>query len=315
MRTVALLVFVLVAVAACAPKPGPGMVAAPDSTPEIHAVWQSCAQAADPDVFEPAVELGLPRLPADFTPAALVVCSVGSQVRADGREDAVQFERRGTDVDALTRALRLPNAPRTDGACTADLPGVPWFAVLDATGRWLRPGIAADACGKLRIEVRDTIEHATLTTVATTVIGERKSSAAASTGCEPTWADMVGATTSMGQQFTGTPDAPTGEVRLCLYTVQASEQGTGKPAGHFDRGATLPAPTWTPLRAQLLAAGAPAPCQTHASRFALIRRPDNTLGEVYFELDGCHRILFDTPTGTALRQGSADLAKAIERTV
>ncbi|MEU7869209.1 hypothetical protein [Dactylosporangium sp. NPDC049140] len=316
MRSAAVLVTALAVLAGCARPPGASVAAPPTGAPEIHPAWTSCDQVADPGWPDFAAPLGFPRLPADFAPTAVVVCATGPQPRADGGEDMVRLEKHGSDVEALSRALRLPDLPRTAEACTADLPGVVWFAVLDAAGRWLRPGIAGDACGKLRIEVRDAVEHLALTTVHTTVLGETKSSAAASSGCEQRWADMVGAVTAMpGDAPADRPaDAPPGPMRLCLYRVPPSEQGSGKPGGDFERGGPLPDQRWTALRAELLTAGAtPGPCTTHASRFALFRGPDGRGGEVYAELDGCHRLLFDTPSGSTLRQGTAELAAHIDQ--
>ncbi|GAA3455350.1 hypothetical protein [Dactylosporangium matsuzakiense] len=317
MRTVTLLVAVLAALAACGARADrPGDPAPPPSgAPEIHDAWTSCRQEADPSTFEPTIVLSLPRLPAGFEPAELVVCSAGTQQRPDGGEDFVQLERRGRDVAAVTAALRLPSAPLTGNPCTADLPGIPWFAVLDAAGHWLRPGVAADACGKIRFEARTAVEHAQLTVVATTVLGESRSASSAASGCPMGYGNMVAAETAGGRLPGAEPDAPTGEMRVCLYTVAPAERGGDKPAGRFDRGGQISAAAWAPLRTTLLAAGPPAPCTANAGRFALIRRADNNLGAVYFELDGCHRLLFETASGSAVRQGTPALAAELERAV
>ncbi|WP_433062151.1 hypothetical protein [Dactylosporangium sp. CS-033363] len=311
MRSLAVAVLALALLTACAARDAGGR------QPGVHPAWTSCEQVGTETVAGPG-PLELPRLPAGFTPAAVVVCDEPVQPRADGGEDVVQRERRGTKVDALTAALRLPDQPRTTSPCTMDLPGIAWFAVLDAAGRWLRPGVATDACGKLRIEARQAVERLELTTVRTRVLREMTSSAAASTGCQMAWADMVGAVTAdQGSiDYAGRPaDAPKGQVRLCLYRVQPAEQGSGKPRGDFDRGGALSEERWTPLRAKLLAAGPPSPCTAHASRFALFLRPDGTGGTVYAELDGCRRLFFDTMGGGALRQGDQALAEEIERAV
>ncbi|WP_433075204.1 hypothetical protein ACQP1P_28780 [Dactylosporangium sp. CA-052675] len=315
MRSVVVLAVAVLVLAACArPAAAPALPPSP-SPPVTHPAWVACPPGDD----DPTAPLGLPPLPAGFVPAGVVICADGLRTRADGGEDRVRRERRGSDVAALVAALRLPSEPRTAEACDLSLVGVVWFAVLDAAGRWLRPGVAADACGKPRIEVRDALDRLTLTTVRTTVLGETKSAAAAASGCEQRWGEMIGAVTagSAGSAGSAAPaggaDAPKGPVRLCVYTVPASEQGSGKPAGDFARGGLLPADRWTVLRAKLLAAGPPVPCPAHAGRFAVLRAPDGAGGEVYAELDGCHRLLFSTPSGNALRQGSAALAAEIDR--
>ncbi|GAA4249203.1 hypothetical protein [Dactylosporangium darangshiense] len=319
-RTAAIAAAALVLLTACA-RPadvgGPGIASDAPLTPvEIHDAWTSCKEViADPLRAPGDLPLGLERLPADFAPAEVVVCSIGSQQRADGAEEQVWAERRGDKVEALTAALRLPDVPRTDQPCTADLPGVPWFAVIDKAGRWLRPGVAADACGKLRLEVRRAVDELQLRTVATTVLGETKSAAAAKAGCEQRWSDMVGAvmasppTPPAGRPF----DPPQGQMRLCVYTVAPEEQGSGKPAGNFERGGPLPAATWASLRAAMLPAGPVVPCTAHASRFALFRPVDERGGEVYLELDGCHRMLFSAPSGETLRQGTQALADQVAK--
>jgi hypothetical protein len=314
-RTAAVAALALILLAGCA-RPadvgGPGTVAS-DGPAELHDAWTSCAKLIDdPRQSAGAQPLELPRLPADFTPAEVVLCSMDVQTRADGGEDQVMLERRGSKVDALTAALRLPDEPHHDGACTMDLPGVPWFAVIDGAGRWVRPGIAQDGCGKLRIEVRDAVQHLELRTVATTVTAEMKSAAAAKAGCEQMWSDMVGTVTSSEPTPQERPfDPPASDMRLCVYTVPASEQGSAKPGGTFDKGGTLPAATWTALRSAMLPAGPAKPCTAHASRFALFRPAGG--GEVYVELDGCYRMLFSGPTGESLRQGSAALADQIAK--
>ncbi|MFG2045415.1 hypothetical protein [Dactylosporangium sp. NPDC048998] len=290
-------------------------VEGPAAPAEVHDAWTSCRQqVGDPSPFSPAEPLKLPRLPRDFVPAAVVVCSVEPQQRADGGEDLVLAERRGTDVGALTEALRLPDQPMTAVSCTADLPGVPWFAVFDADGRWLRPGIARDVCGKLRIEAREAVRTLRLTVVATTVLRETVSSAAAASGCAQGWSDMVSVEAAEPSRNVAPFDPPKSEMRLCLYRVPPAEQGSAKPAGDFERGGVLPAQRWTELRQAMLGAGAPSACTAHASRFALLRPTDDTSGEVYVELDGCHRVLLTPGSGgAALRQGDTALADRIDK--
>ncbi|GAA3199977.1 hypothetical protein ACFO1B_49810 [Dactylosporangium siamense] len=311
-RSAAIAALALILLAGCA-RPteagGPG----PAASTDLHDAWTSCAkELADPRPGPQPVEL--PRLPGDFAPVEVVVCAWEIQTRADGGQDQVMLERRGSKVDALTAALRLPDAPHTDGACDMMLRGVAWFAVLDAAGRWLRPGIAADACGQVRIEVQDAVNRLELRTVATTVLGEVKSAAAARSGCQQEWSDMVGAVTASGPTPMERPFEPPGrDMRLCLYTVPPSEQGSTKPGGRFEKGDTLSTQAWTDLRAAMLPAGPAQPCAAHASRFALFQPVDNLSGEVYVELDGCHRMLWSGPSGDALRQGTAALAEQISK--
>jgi hypothetical protein len=308
----------LVLLAGCA-RPGSQPAGPPprESAAEVHDAWTSCrtelgtATGFDANPTEP---LGMPWLPAGFTPVAAVVCVRAPQQRAGGGQDLVLLEQRATSVERLTGTLRLADQPPTNGACTADLVGVVWFAMLDAGGRWVRPGVAVDPCGKPRIEVRDALEKLETTTVATTVLAEIESSAAAKAGCSQSWGEMVGISAAERREDKGAFDPPTAGMRLCLYTVPASEQGTGKPAGAFERGGVLTDQAWTDLRRRMLAAGPIVPCTTHAGRFAVFR-PAGGGGEVYLELDGCRRLMFDGPAGSVFRQADATLADLVSAAV
>ena len=95
----------------------------------------------------------LPRLGDDFIPAAAVICGLEQPVG----EDVMVTEQRsdnGAALAALVAALRLPDAPENpDFPCRANLEGAPWLALVDAEGRWIRPGIhslpAATISGRL----------------------------------------------------------------------------------------------------------------------------------------------------------------------
>lgn len=280
-----------------------GSGSSPGSPAEPQPSWTSCSEAGAPAPApdaNPAETLQLPRLGADFAPTAVVVCRLEPDKRADGGTDLVAAESRANgpdDVAAVLDALRLPDERRTAQACTADLPGVPWFALVDADGRWVRPGTPADACGKIRIEVRQAVENLTLLRVSAHPVRELESSGAAATGCTQDWADIVWVT----GQHRSDPSPPTGEdpfasaaaLRVCVYRVPPGEQGGGKPTGTFVRGSELPAERRPILAAALKQTTAAPPCTTPASLFALVRPADDTAGTLYVELDGCQRVLVE----------------------
>jgi hypothetical protein len=89
----------------------------------------------------------------------------------------------------------------------------------------------------------------------------------------------------------------TGGVRLCRYRVPASEQRSGKPAGQFVAGGILAKRRWTAIATAVRAAGPARRCATPAGEFALLRHADDTGGELYVELDGCRRIMWQRPDG------------------
>ncbi|MCA2217333.1 hypothetical protein [Jidongwangia harbinensis] len=149
-------------------------LARPEGPPEVHPTWRSCDEArggdrsagpsgrprlsdggGDVDVFR------LPLLDDGFTAVAVTVCGTGPLIPPGGGADPATTERRAESVDALVAALRLPDERRTNDPCTANLVILPWFALHDAQGRWVRPGVPADACGKPRREVREAFDGLT----------------------------------------------------------------------------------------------------------------------------------------------------------
>lgn len=287
----------------------------PAGPPVANPRWESCAVAAAPPSpgFTGAQDaLAAPRLDESFRPVAAVVCRSAPVRRPAGGEDLVAAEERADDVTALVATLRLPDEKRTDDPCTADLPLVPWLALLDEQGRWVRPGIPADACGKPRREFRDAFAQLRTRRVSARVLAETESDAAAKSGCSQSWADMVWVASRFGSGGSADrADPPAGgTVRRCVYEVPADQRGTGKPAGRFQSGGPLPAATWTAVRRELSALPPALACDTPASRFAVLHPPGTAL--VYLEADGCRRVLIEGPAGpAALRQGSAALTKLV----
>ncbi|GAA2335663.1 hypothetical protein [Dactylosporangium salmoneum] len=321
-RILAVVALVALAITGCAKQlDGPE---APAGSPEIHDAWTSCKDLPERTPTGPAGLEGqadalmLPRLPDDFAPVAVVLCAMEIQDGPGGAKNQARVERRTTDVRELTAALRLPGLrPPADAACSLEAVILPFFAVLDAGGHWLQPGVAGDGCGHPRIEVRNALQHLHSTVVSSTVINEIESSAAAQSGCAQRYTDMVGTVTSdAGAKLDGPFEPATSDVRLCIYTVPASEQGSAKPAGDFERGGPLAAAAWAELRAAMLAAGPAAPCTAHAGRFAMFQPAGNGPGGVWVELDGCHRMWAEVATGGgSLRQAGIELVERINKAV
>lgn len=311
---------VVAAITLAACGTAPGMVAGgPMRTPPVRPRWTSCSvDAPQPSSAGGIDAMALPRLGGDFAPVAVVVCAEQVQRRADGGQDLVATDSRADDVAALVAALHLPDEQPTDGACTLDLPIVPWFVLLDAHGRWVRPGVPKDSCGTVRVEVRDAVAGLRLTRLATRVLREIESAQAAASGCSQTWADMIAVETTQGSHtraaIGSSPFPPTERLRLCVYRVPHSEQGTAKPAGDFQHGAVLTPQRQALIENSLLAAAPAAKCSTPASGFALLSPADGTGGEVYVELDGCRRIMVVPTTGNPLlSQGGAVLLALLDQ--
>jgi hypothetical protein len=151
-----------------APAPVPARSGAP--APDVHDRWKSCDTAAPPSVddwFTAGQDaLGLPRLDDGFQPVAAIVCRVEMREVPGTGMVTVAEEVRADDLTALLPTLRLPDEPATAEACTEELPLVPWLALVDRDGRWIRPGVPIDSCRKPRIEFRQAY-GALVTTVVT----------------------------------------------------------------------------------------------------------------------------------------------------
>ena len=329
-RTVAAVVSVAM-LAACAPATG-GVVTGPAvapgpsrsaGAPAVHPEWRSCDVAAPPEKVVPdsgGDAFVLPRLGEGdgFVPVAAVICATAPEKRPDGGTDMVAIEERATDIAALVEALRLPDQRATDGMCDLSLVLPPWLALVDAGGRWIRPGVPFDVCGKPRIEVREATEALAMKRVSTRSLREIESAGAAATGCGQGWADMVWVMTQDGSVTPGPVDELrvwAEELRVCVFAVPDDQKRSAKPAGDFVSGGELASARRDAVERALLAAGPAAPCDIPAERFALVSRPDHTHGEIYVELDGCRRILvYPVDTKPVLAQGDAALAALLATT-
>jgi hypothetical protein len=282
----------------------------------VHPAWSSC------DKEKPAAQLEgldagpvtLPRLGADFQAVGAVVCATTTQSPPAGGEDLVAVEQRSEQVAALVAALRLPDEKPTNDFCTTQQISVPWFVLIDAQGRWVRPGVPVDGCGRPRKELRDALAALPLVPVSSHPIGVITSAAAARAGCSQSWSDMVAVVAQRQAEQRETPKAaPASDVpmRLCVYEVAPGEQGSGKPAGQFTEGGPLTAAEWASIVNVMPGAGPPAACREHAGRFAVLMPAAGTATPepIYVELDGCHRLL----TGTSLAQSGPELITALEQ--
>ncbi|TDC40042.1 hypothetical protein E1211_02045 [Micromonospora sp. 15K316] len=281
--------------------------------------WSSCVEVAPETTtvgfMVTAPDGGaLPRLDDGFTPVAVVVCGQETQQRPDGGQDRVLTERRAEEVDGLTAALRLADEPPTNGLCTRELSVAPWLVLVDADGRWVRPGLPLDRCGKLRSEVRDALAALPMTTVSTRTVAELVSAEAAAAGCSQDWKDTIAleteTTVNPGVPREALPaPLPTGrQIRLCVYEVRKSEPGTGS----FVHGTVLTPQRSAAIGRALREAGPVRVCTEQASRFALLWATTGEDPQTYVELDGCHRVMVVRGDGSVPAQGDAALAELID---
>ncbi|MFC7478758.1 hypothetical protein ACFQX7_00015 [Luedemannella flava] len=109
------------------------------------------------------------------------------------------------------------------------------------------------------------------------------------------WADMVWVETTLNPDrvwaTTLAARWPAATRFACASTRCRPRSAARKPAGTFESGSLLTAAQWTPIAGALRAAKKAPTCSTPAERFALLRRVDDTQGEIYVELTGCRRIM------------------------
>ncbi|KIR60643.1 hypothetical protein [Micromonospora haikouensis] len=323
-------VVVVVAVAAlsaCGAVAGPPADSGPAppvtrtaGTPAVESGWTSCAVDAPEAFAGPLTEaLTLPRLGTGFAATAAVLCRQEPTRRPDGGTDLVLTEGRSTELTGLLAALRLPDGGPTTDACTLELPSVPNLLLFDVSGRWIRPGLPVDGCGKPLPEVQQAVRSLRLSITFRTVVREIESAGAAASGCGQSWSDMVA--TEAGQQGSRPPVGrivppfpPTTPLRLCVFRVPTGQQGGSKPAGSFAYGRSLP-PSEREALLPVLAALPPAGrCVGAADRFAVLRASDGTGGELYVELDHCRRVLVSPSVGPpTLAQADEPLLELLAR--
>ncbi|MEV0900043.1 hypothetical protein [Actinoplanes sp. NPDC049802] len=300
--TVATIVMLTVLVGGCARTGGEafGFGSHRSGTLTVNDRWESCGEHRPEDALgvDGAQEaLNMPLLDDSFQPVSAVVCATGPKQRPSGGSDLVEVESRADDLSRLLPTLRLPDAQSTAEACTADLPAVPWLVLLDAEGRWVRPGVPIDECGKPRHEFRDAFSQMKMTEVAGEVVRELESDAAVSAGCSQTYGDMTwtyGSFDNVREVNVESLPAAT-EVRRCVYFVPEKERGNDKAAGDFRSGGLMDDGAWAAIRAELVASTTAPACTTPASVFAVLHLTSG--GSVSVERDGCKRALVEPIDG------------------
>ena len=98
------------------------------------------------------------RVPDDFLPVSVVVCTPGGTLHdSSGTWVALTASRREGNLDALVVALRRPSAPR-GGTCSSASVVAPALWLVDALGRAIRPVWPTDRCGAPLQEVSTALD-------------------------------------------------------------------------------------------------------------------------------------------------------------
>ena len=287
--------------------------------PAIEASWVSC------DPFIPPVDgmmfggggkaAVLPAMDNRFRPVAAIICRSDSQPHPGGGSDLVAIEERADDITALVAALRLPDQSvrKCHGEFWAQY--VPWLALLDAQGRWIRPGIPLAPCNAPRAEVKSAIDRLSTTRVSTRVLRRNDRDVAKSGGCHD-WEQYDSVFTQSKEPSPVSLPAVTAEMRVCRFLNHPTvDPGSGRSSytdGILQDGNQLTAETWAAVRREISAAGPAAPCGKTSVRFAVLRE-QSWDRPISVEADGCRRILIEGSEAYLgdMRQGSAALVSLL----
>ncbi|GIE01500.1 hypothetical protein Adu01nite_28500 [Paractinoplanes durhamensis] len=285
--------------------------------PAVEASWVSCEQfipAPDGMLFGGGAKAAvLPMLDESFPPVAAVICRSDSQPHPGGGWDLVAIEERADDITALVAALRLPdqNVHDCHGEFWAQY--IPWLALVDAQGRWIRPGIPLAPCNAPRAEVKTAIEQLTTTRVSTRVLRRNDRDVAKAGGCHDSEEyDQVFGPDRMPVPAT-LPDAGI-PMRVCRFLAEPTvEDGrTYYLRGLLQDGEQLTAAGWAAVRHEIDVAPPAAPCNQVSPRFAVLREKSWSR-PVSVEADGCRRVLIEGSEFNLgdMRQGSGKLVSLL----
>jgi hypothetical protein len=253
----------------------------------------------------------------DFHPVRVVLCDQLMREFASGSQAYGVHERRyDSGFDALVSALRLPDEPPEESACTLSLPVYQEFYLVDAEGRLLAPRFPQGTCnGPLRpvlaalhdldgraaeAELDYPTEHQP--SDATILLDIR----GAGVGCGGRWQGGIGSRPDK-VDLSAFRELGSGTLRVC---VMRPLQGSGEDMIlGFVEGGTLGTSASDAVRSALRATGPVTTCNEEASRYALLSPTDG--GRAFLvELDGCGRIDAGSFQGTAPAKVQALLAGA-----
>jgi hypothetical protein len=249
-----------------------------------------------------------PGVPADFATAAVVRCV--DQVRdvpGQGKWTFRVVERADTAAAELVAELRRPSDPRTTtGICTSEAVLVPYFLLVDATGRAIAPTFPTDGCGKPRRESMDKLPALPFHTISETRQNQVQSQPSVDSGCPDSWKDLFTIEVKDAKPAAARPvfSGAVGSLRVCRYDRITGDQ---LPVGNLAGTSQVDGDAAKNLLAALDKAGPAANCSAPHARFAVLMPPDHG-GYAMVELDGCHRLIradntvgqLDEPTVTLL---------------
>jgi hypothetical protein len=295
--------FVLVAGLASCAQPvsiSPGSAAQPKVVPvgcPDVSTWSG--------LLPPSEELG--PIPADFTPIAVVMCTVDDhEVPGDGIWLFEVQKRADHGFASFIQELRKPSEVPTAGACTADLVIAPWFQLIGPDGQALRVSVPTTSCGKPQPAALDALRDLPFTSKETP-LRQVETEAAKVAGCAMQWKNIVAIEAQRGMDRGSVSGpafpSPPEQLTMCFFSVDPSDQ----QVGNFVSGRMLSSAELSTALAELEAGGPAEACNETSETFAVLLGPDGSWAQV--ELGGCHRFVANK---SELRQASPALIALLQ---
>lgn len=281
----------------------------PDSPALLRDVTTSGHQPQD------AVALG-----RDEQVLAVVECTLTEKdYPGEGAWQVVTELHAAAGLDALVAALRAPGGPSGAAACIQPLFVEPWFGLVLADGRFVRPVVPLDGCGHPLPAVRAALDALAWTQVSLTRLAQVRTQAqvdleaeATAQGCTTAFKDLLARYDQDRKGLTApTRSGPVGLGPTTTVSVCRMRAGSDPidPVLEFVSGERRSGAALEALRAALLESSAPAAPCTRAAARQVVLLPGNG-SYVVVELDGCQRVLAQQAHET-LTQASPMLLAAL----
>jgi hypothetical protein len=238
-------------------------------------------------------------LPGDLAVTEVVECSVEDRPVAGDGVWSFNVEKRSiVGIERLLATLRTKDEP-APANLTCALVGItlPWFALVDTRGNWVRPHLPLTMCGAPQPAMMSALAAVSWSTVRATkdkqVTTQAQATAeaqAAAVGCATPFKDMI----SIDASFRVPTSSPSGLLgspqtgfTVCHYA--ASKDPGGMPLLTFISGRRVSGTAAATLANALMAAGPVQPCQlAHTTVIGIFTSASDWL---LIEDDGCHRVL------------------------
>jgi hypothetical protein len=255
----------------------------------------------------PAEPEGGPVL-SDVTISWVLRCRIDVQsIPGKGNWQVRLTERADGPATQLRAALNRPSEPLTNGPCPAIAMIVPYFVLVDSTGRGYLPALPYDSCRLPQSKFMQELNALPFHVVSTTPIRLVDSPLSQQSGCSQRWKDVV--TVEAGSATPAGPanpwPSPPSQVRVCVYP-----SGNGSDGGDLVAGRLLDKAQTIGLLRVMFGSPIARACSARHNQYAVVL-PAQPQGEPwYVELDGCQRVLRPNHT---LGQATDELLTLLKR--